>query len=119
MVTNQNIIDTLNSLLKARGWSVNHLASEANLSQSTISSMLHGSKEYYPSFPTLNKICDALGIRVSEFLCMVENEHYTEPTMVEYQVLDQVRKLSWNQAKHLTAFLEAINFVENDNEKEK
>jgi len=112
MFTNQDIIDTLYILLKDRGWSVNHLATEANLSQSTINSMLHGRKEYYPSFPTLNKICEALGIKVSEFLRMVEDDYNRQPTLEEYRILRQVRKLSWTQRKHLIDFLEAINFVE-------
>ncbi len=36
MFTNQDIIDTLNVLLKERDWSVNHLAVVAQLPQSTI-----------------------------------------------------------------------------------
>ena len=109
MFTNQDIIDTLYALLKDRGWSVNHLAAQANLSQSTINSMLHGREEYYPSFPTLGKICEALGITVSEFLRMVEDDYKPQPSPEEYRMIREMQKLSWNQRKCLLEFLEAVN----------
>ena len=89
MFTNDDIKATLYALLKDRGWSVNKLAQQSNLPQSTINSMLHGSKEYYPSIPTLHKICEALGISVSEFLRIVENEERPDPTPEEYRDLMQ------------------------------
>ena len=65
MFTNDEIKTTLYMLLKDRGWSVNKLAHKSNLPQSTINSMLHGNKEYYPSIPTLHKICESFGITIS------------------------------------------------------
>ena len=111
MFTNDDIKNTLYALLKDRGWSVNKLAHMSNLPQSTIKSMLHGNKEYYPSIPTLNKICDSLGITVSEFLRMVENEDRPEPTPEEYRIIHAVQKLTWEERKHLLDFLEALNSV--------
>ncbi|MBO5666704.1 MAG: helix-turn-helix transcriptional regulator [Firmicutes bacterium] len=111
MFTNDEIKITLYALLKDRGWSVNKLANMSNLPQSTINSMLHGSKEYYPSIPTLNKICDAFGITVSEFLRMVENEERPDPTPEEYRIIHAVQKLTWEERKHLLDFLEALNSV--------
>ena len=111
MFTNEEIKATLYTLLKDRGWSVNKLAQMANLPQSTINSMLHGNKEYYPSIPTLSKICDSFGITVSEFLRMVENEDRPEPTPEEYRILHAFQKLTWEERKHLLDFLEALNFV--------
>lgn len=118
MFTNQDIIDTLNVLLNERGWSVNHLAAVAELPQSTINSMFHGRKEYYPSFPTLNKICDALNISVSEFLLMVESDSRPEPSPEENRMIAQMRKLTWLQRKYLLEFLEAMNFVQSDEDDE-
>ena len=111
MFTNDEIKNTLYMLLKDRGWSVNKLANMSNLPQSTINSMLHGNKEYYPSIPTLTKICEALGIRVSEFLRMVENEERPDPTPEEYRIIHAVQKLTWEERKHLLDFLEALNSV--------
>ena len=118
MFTNQDIIDTLNVLLKERDWSVNHLAVVAQLPQSTINSMFRGRKEYYPSFPTLNKICDALNISVSEFLLMVESDSRPEPSPEENRMIAQMRKLTWLQRKYLLEFLEAMNFVQSDEDDE-
>ena len=115
MFTNQDILDTLNVLLKDRGWSVNRLATEANLSQSTLNSMLHGRKEYYPSFPTLSKICEALGITVSEFLRMVEEDYTPQPTPEENRIIHEIQKLSWNQRKYLLEFLKSLNSEQESN----
>ena len=73
--------------------------------------MLHGNKEYYPSIPTLNKICEALGISISEFLRIVENEDRPEPTPEEYRILHAVQKLTWEERKHLLDFLEVLKSV--------
>ncbi|MBQ8590896.1 MAG: helix-turn-helix transcriptional regulator [Firmicutes bacterium] len=109
MFTNEEIKATVYSLLRDRGWSANRLATESNLPQSTINSMLHGNKEYYPSVPTLSKICDALGITVSDFLRMVEDDERPELTPEEYRIIRAVQKLSWEERKHLLDFLEALN----------
>ena len=111
MFTNDEIKNTLYMLLKDRGWSVNKLANMSNLPQSTINYMRHGNKEYYPSIPTLTKICEALGIKVSEFLRMVENEERPDPTPEEYRIIHAVQKLTWEERKHLLDFLEALNSV--------
>ncbi|MBQ2868115.1 MAG: helix-turn-helix transcriptional regulator [Firmicutes bacterium] len=111
MFTNDEIKATLYALLKDRGWSVNKLSHMSNLPQSTINSMLHGNKEYYPSIPTLNKICEALGISISEFLRIVENEDRPEPTPEEYRILHAVQKLTWEERKHLLDFLEVLKSV--------
>ena len=112
MFTNDDIKETLYALLKDRGWSVNRLATESNLPQSKINSMLHGNKEYYPSVPTLSKICEALGITVSEFLRMVEDEEQKEPSLEEYRIIHAAQKLSDEERKRLLDFLEALYPVE-------
>ena len=111
MFTNDEIKTTLYMLLKDRGWSVNKVAHKYNLAQSTINSMLHGNKEYYPSIPTLHKICESFGITISEFLRMVENEDSPEPSPEEYRIIHAVQKLSREERKHLLDFLEALNSV--------
>ena len=114
MFTNDDIKETLYTLLKDRGWSVNRLANEANLPQSTINSMLHGSKEYYPSVPTLSKMCDALGITVSDFLRMVEDDGTSGLSPEEYRIIRAVKKLSLKQRRHLLDFLEALGSFDDD-----
>lgn len=109
MVTNRDIIDTLNCLLRDREWSVNRLANEANISQSTINSMLHSSKEYFPSLPTLNKICDALGLTAVEFWGMIEQQSTSELSLEDQRVVSEVQKLTPLQRKKLLEFLEAFH----------
>lgn len=109
MVTNQGVIETLHCILEERGWSVNRLAVEANMSQSTIQSIFGANQEYLPSLPTLNKICEALNLSVWEFLKMVEGEHQPLLSTEERHIVREVQKLSWKQKQKLLEFLEVMN----------
>lgn len=65
-----DIVKKIDKLRKEKGWSVNRLAVEAMLTQSTVSNMFKSGAE--PKISTLKCICDALGITLSEFF--YENE---------------------------------------------
>ena len=58
-------IARIDELLVQRGWSKYQLAKEANLSQSTISSMIHCGNN--PTVSTIESCCKAFGITVAEF----------------------------------------------------
>ena len=60
-----NILERIDELRKERGWSVNYLAMEAELTQSTVNNMYIRKTE--PKISTLRAICDAFGITLSEF----------------------------------------------------
>ena len=60
-----NILKRINRLRLDRGWSVYRLANEAGLAQSTIINMFN--RETLPSITTLECICSAFGITMSEF----------------------------------------------------
>lgn len=64
-ITRQTV-DRINELLKKKRWSVNHLAHEAGIPQSTIKSILHGESKN-PTVFTIGRICDAFDITLSEF----------------------------------------------------
>ena len=55
----------LRQLMAERGWTEYRLAKESGLSQSTISNLF--ARNNYPSIPTLEIICRAFGITLSEF----------------------------------------------------
>lgn len=60
--------DTLTTIAiyrEARGWSEYQLAEHSGLPQSTISSWYR--KNLIPTLPSLQKICDAFGITLSQF----------------------------------------------------
>ena len=60
-----NVLKRINELRIERGWSVYRMALEAELPQSTIINMFN--RETLPSVTTLENICTAFGISLSEF----------------------------------------------------
>ena len=58
-------IERIKELMKQRNWSEYRLAKESHMSQSTISNIFH--RNTLPSIPTLEIICDAFGISLSQF----------------------------------------------------
>ena len=61
-------VEIIKKLLDERGWSQYRLAKEADLSQSTISSiMLRGST---PTVKTIERCCSAFDITIAEFFSM-------------------------------------------------
>lgn len=60
-----DVLNRLHQLLQARGWSEYRLARKSGLSESTISNIYR--RNTLPSVATLEAICDAFGITLSEF----------------------------------------------------
>lgn len=66
-----NTIERIKYHMQIRGWSEYRLAKESNLSQSTIANIFR--RNTLPSIPTLEIICDAFGITLSQFFSNDEN----------------------------------------------
>jgi len=60
-----NVNERIKELAKTRGWSQYRLVQETGLPQSTISNMF--SRDTVPSIATLESICAAFGISLSQF----------------------------------------------------
>ena len=59
------VLDRITHYREQKGWSEYQLATESGLTQSTISSWYR--KKLLPSIPSLEKICNAFGITLSQF----------------------------------------------------
>lgn len=66
-----DIIERIENLNKARGWSQYRLAKEADLPPTTIANIFY--RHTLPSIPTLEAICTAYHMSLSEFF--IEEEH--------------------------------------------
>lgn len=66
------VIERIDELRVKRGWSVNCLAVEAMLTQSTLNNMYVRKAE--PKLSTLRAICAAFGITLSEFFAGMEEK---------------------------------------------
>lgn len=60
-----DVLKHIDDLMKQRGWTVNHLAKQADIPQSTLSGLFL--RNNCPTIPTLEKICKAFDITMSEF----------------------------------------------------
>ena len=58
------ILEKIDALRRERGWSVNNLAMEAMLTQSTLNNLYMRKAE--PKISTLRAICGAFGITLAE-----------------------------------------------------
>ena len=60
-----DVHERLRALMRERGWTEYRLSKECNLSQSTITNIFQ--RNAYPTIPTLEAICSAFGITLSQF----------------------------------------------------
>ena len=87
-----DIIERIKELRDARGWSTNQLALEAELTQSTLASLLNPKQNSLPSLETLMRLCNAFGITPAQFF--LEEEQSELVSAQEKLLLEQFRKLS-------------------------
>lgn len=96
------ILEKIDALRKERGWSVNYLAMEAMLTQSTLNNLYARNAE--PKLSTLRAICDAFGITLAEFFA---DESAPQQTC-DCELHARIDALSVAQKKTLLAFLHTI-----------
>ena len=98
-----NVIERIEELKNARGWSDNKLAEKSGVSQSTLSSALKNPSRTSITVDTLEKICKGLGVTLSAFF-MTDEQKVTVSTQ-EKILLDDFRKLPEDKKKALIALL--------------
>ena len=98
------ILEKIDKLRKERGWSVNNLAMEAMLTQSTVNNLYTRKTE--PKISTLTAICNAFGITLAEFF---ENNEQADEKLIEEKLQLKIASLSLSQKKRLLSFLDSFN----------
>ncbi len=96
-----DVIEKIERLRKERGWSVNYLAMEAEITQSTLNNVFGRHSE--PKLSTLRAICDAFGITLSEFF-----DEGTKDSAEDGELIRRVRSLSQEQKTALLTLLRSI-----------
>ena len=99
-----NVNSRLKEMLQNRGWSEYRLAKECGLSESTIANIFR--RNCTPSFSTLETICNAFGITLSQFFAEGELVSLT----AEEQDLIQRWALLTPEQKE--AFLQILGLVQ-------
>ncbi len=86
-----DIIEKIKQLRDERGWSTNQLALEAELTQSTVSTLLTKGNAL-PSLDTLMRLCDAFGMTLAQFF--TEDEQSELVSAREKLLIRRYRALS-------------------------
>lgn len=100
-----DVLERITYFRMKRGWSEYQLAEKAGLTQSTISSWYR--KNMVPSIPSLEKICTAFDITLSQFFATEDDLCY-ELTEVQKILVEETAKLSKDQQTALVAFLKTL-----------
>ena len=97
-------IERIRYHMQLRGWSEYRLAKESGLSQSTIANIFR--RDTLPSIPTLEIICNAFGITLSQFF--LDNENDTSLSEEQKELLISWGKLSVKKRKALMTLINEI-----------
>jgi len=94
----------IKQLLAERGWSVYRLAEKSGIPQSTLSNMFNRSN--YPTVPTLERICKALDVSLSEFFS--ESSLTPDDAQLDTEMTDVWAKLDVEQKKALLSLAKLL-----------
>lgn len=100
-----DILNKITELREERHWSEYQLAEKSGLTQSTISSWYR--KGILPSIPSLEKICDAFGLSLSQFFIEEEFQAIV-PSNQQARLLAYAAKLAPEQYEALLNFLQTL-----------
>ncbi len=98
------ILEKIDKLRKERGWTVNYLAMEAGLTQSTLNNLYSRNAE--PKISTLRAICGAFGMTLAEFFA--EDDQNEDGQWLSRQLGYKISQLSESQKKALLNFLSSV-----------
>ncbi len=96
-----DVTKRIDSLLKQRGWSIYRLGKESGLSQSTLAHIFR--EDSAPTISTLETICKAFGITLSQFFAEGD---FVSLTAEQRNMLDKWATLSEEQKRLVLDMIE-------------
>ena len=93
----------IKQICKEKGWTDYRLAKECGIPNSTIHNILH--KVTVPSFISLKKICDGLGITMAQFFTEGEPADLTAD---QREILDIYSSLTLHEKEIAVAYLKGL-----------
>ena len=100
-----DVLKKIIDLREERHWTEYRLAEEAEMTQSTISAWFR--KNNLPSIPSLERLCDAFGITLSQFF-LEEDEQVSFLTEKQLELIHHAAKLDDKQFEALLTFLKTL-----------
>ena len=101
----KDVLSAITEYRLERGWSEYQLAERSGLPQSTISSWYR--KDIVPTVPSLEKICDAFGITLSQLFAMDGNP--VTLTARQKELLERWDRLDEEQQKIVFQLIDNMN----------
>lgn len=96
-----DVCKRIDELRRERGWSINNLAMEAMLTQSTVNNLFVRKSE--PKLSTLRAICNAFGITLSQFFEEENKEEISDDLLFA-----EIENLSIEQKRALYTILKSV-----------
>ena len=97
-----DVIQRIDDIMKERGWSYYKLSIESGLSSSTITNIYR--RNTVPSITTLEAICNAFGITLSQFFA--EEDDFVQLSPEQKEMFDNWLCLSESQKKIVAEIIE-------------
>lgn len=98
-----DILKRIRDLMEERDWSIYRLAIESGLTQSTISNMFNRKTD--PSIKTLEALCDAFHITLSDFF---REEEGTPIDLQKKELLESFSRLSQKERDALLTLVRSL-----------
>ena len=99
-----NVLEKIKKMQSERGWSTYKLSYESGLTQSTLSNMF--TRGTCPTVDTLEKICEAFGISLSEFF--EEDSRKSHLSKEELEFLRKYRALTDKEKAAVSSMVSAL-----------
>lgn len=100
-----DVLQRLQDILKERGWSVYRLAKESEINPSTLGNLF--ARNNVPTIPTLERICQALGMTLAEFF--TEESPASPDERLNTNMEAKWKTLSTTQKQLLLALMEQFS----------
>lgn len=100
----KDILSTITAYREERGWTEYQLAERSGLPQSTISSWYR--KKMVPSVPSLEKICNAFGITLSQLFA--ESKDAVSLTASQKELLSRWSRLNKEQQQAIFNLIDLL-----------
>ena len=100
-----DILARVDQLMQERVWTQYELSKKSGIPQSTISTWW--SRNYYPGIDSIEKLCKAFGITLSQFFISKSDEAYILTTN-QKNLMNASARLNDNQYASLIGFIESL-----------
>ncbi len=114
---NEAVLKKIEEINKSKEWSMYRLSKESGIAQSTLSSLF--GRRANISLPKLGRICQAFGIKMSDFFSLLEEKTEEEDTcQSDYEIIEMVQKaatLSRNNRRLLRSMIIVMEELEREN----